>query len=140
MEVIIMTQIENLMSLVAADNQSLIALCKSGFSTKTFDEVADNLQVPGLRLADIIHIPKSTLTRRKREGRFTYEESERLFRIARVFDITTEVLGTKENAREWLHTQSVDFQGKTPLDYADTEIGAREVEAVLGRIADGVIF
>jgi putative toxin-antitoxin system antitoxin component (TIGR02293 family) len=135
-----MNQIENLISLGTADIQNLINLCKSGFSTQTFDEVADDLQVPDLRLASIIRIPKSTLTRRKREGRFSFEESERLFRIARLFNMSTKVLGTKANAREWFHTPSKDFKGKAPLEFADTEIGAREVEAVLGRIADGVIF
>ena len=129
-----------MISLGSTDTQSLIALCKSGFSAKTFDEVASCLQVPHLRLADIIHIPKSTLTRRKREGRFNFEESERLYRIVRLFNLATSVLGTSENAREWLHTPSGDFEGRSPLEYSDTEIGAREVEAVLDRISDGVIF
>lgn len=135
-----MSQIESLISLGDANVQNLIGLCKTGFSAQTFDEVADDLNLADLRLARLIHIPKSTLTRRKREGRFSFEESERLFRIARLFSIARNVLGTKENAREWLHTPSRDFEGKTPLEFADTEIGAREVEAVLGRIADGVIF
>jgi putative toxin-antitoxin system antitoxin component (TIGR02293 family) len=129
-----------LISLKHTDTQRLIALCKSGFSAQTFDEVAKCLQVPDLRLADIIHIPKSTLTRRKREGRFSFEESERLYRIVRLYNLATKVLDTTDNAREWLRTPSGDFEGKTPLDYADTEIGAREVEVVLDRISDGVIF
>jgi putative toxin-antitoxin system antitoxin component (TIGR02293 family) len=129
-----------LISLKHTDTQSLIALCKSGFSAQTFDEVANCLQVPDLRLADIIHIPKSTLTRRKREGRFSFEESERLYRIVRLYNLATKVLNTTDNAREWLRTPSGDFEGKAPLDYADTEIGAREVEVVLDRISDGVIF
>jgi putative toxin-antitoxin system antitoxin component (TIGR02293 family) len=120
--------------------QGLITLCRYGFSSKAFDEVAAHLQVPDLRLADIIHIPKSTLTRRKREGKLSYEESERLFRIARMFALAEKALGSKENAREWLNTPSGDFFGKMLLDYADTDIGVREVEAVLDRIADGVIF
>jgi putative toxin-antitoxin system antitoxin component (TIGR02293 family) len=122
------------------DPQTLIALCKSGFSAKTFDEVAACLQVPLLRLADLIHVPKTTLSRRKREGRLSFEESERLFRIIRLFNLAAEIFQTQENAREWLNTASLDFEGQTPLEYADTEIGAREVEAVLDRIADGVTF
>lgn len=127
-------------SLEHTDPQSLIALCKSGFSAQTFDEVAKCLQIPDLRLAGIIHIPKSTLIRRKRDGRFNFEESERLYRIVRLYNLAAKVLGTTDNAREWLRTPSGDFEGRTPLDYADTEIGAREVEAVLDRISDGVVF
>lgn len=127
-------------SIGSQNPQTLIALCKLGFSAQTFNEVAACLQLPDLRLADIIHVPKTTLTRRKREGRFSFEESERLYRIIRLFNLTTEIFETRENARKWLNTPSPDFEGKTPLDYADTEIGAREVEAALDRIADGVIF
>lgn len=129
-----------MISLGSMDTQSLIALCKTGFGVRIFDEVANCLQVPDLRLADIIHISKSTLTRRKREGHFNFEASERLYRIVRLFNLATSVLGTPGNAREWLHTPSVDFEGKSPFEYSDTEIGAREVEAVLYRISDGVIF
>ena len=127
-------------SIGTQDPQGLIALCKSGFTTQTFNEVATCLQLPDMRLADIIHIPKSTLTRRKKEGRFSFEESERLYRIIRLFNLATEIFETQENASKWINTSSNDFEGKTPLEYADTEIGAREVEAALDRIADGVIF
>jgi len=129
-----------LISLDVENTKGLIDLCKTGFSTQTFDAVTKCLQIPDLRLANIINIPKSTLTRRKRDGRFSYEESERLYRIVRLCNMATSILGTSEDAREWLRTPSVDFDGKAPLEYAETEIGAREVEAVLDRIADGVIF
>jgi putative toxin-antitoxin system antitoxin component (TIGR02293 family) len=127
-------------SIAPQDPRSLIALCRSGFSTKTFNEVATCLQLPDLRLAKIIHIPKSTLTRRKKEGRFSFEESERLYRIIRLFNLATEIFEAQANASKWLNSPSKDFEGKSPLEYADTEIGAREVEAALDRIADGVIF
>lgn len=129
------------LSFLGSENtQSLIALCKSGFSSDVFDEVANCLQVPDVRLASVINITKSTLNRRKREGRLNFEESERLYRIVRLFNLTENLFGSSDDAREWLNTPSGDFEGKTPLDYADNEIGAREVEAVLDRIADGVIF
>ena len=122
------------------NSKGLIALCKSGFSAQTFDEVAKCLQIPDLRLANAINIPKSTLNRRKREGRFNFEESQRLYRIVRLCNMATSVFDSSEHAREWLRTPSGDFEGKAPFEYAGTEIGAREVEAVLDRIADGVIF
>ena len=129
-----------LTSLGSENAQTLIALCKSGLSAKIFDEMADCLQVPDIRLANIINIKKSTLIRRKREGRLNFEESERLYRIVRLFNMAEKIFGSTEHAREWLNTPSRDLEGKSPLDYADNEIGAREVEAVLDRIGDGVIF
>jgi putative toxin-antitoxin system antitoxin component (TIGR02293 family) len=50
----------------------------------------------------------------------------------------TEVLETKENARRWLGSAQVGLGGAIPLDYAETEVGAREVEDLLGRIEYGV--
>jgi uncharacterized protein (DUF2384 family) len=50
------------------------------------------------------------------------------------------LFGSSEHAREWLGTPSGDFEGKSPLEYADNEIGAREVEVVLDRIGHGVVF
>lgn len=129
-----------LTSLGSENTQKLIALCKAGLSAKIFDEVANCLQVPDIRLANIISITKSTLIRRKREGRLSFEESERLYRIVRLFDMAEKLFGSTEHAREWLNTPSGDFEGKPPLEYADNEIGAREVEAVLDRIGDGVVF
>lgn len=131
---------EAVQSFFRMNPKSLIEACKAGVETQAFDEIASLLQLPDVRLADILHLPKSTLTRRKREGRLNFEESERLLRIVRIYKLATDVLGSEENASEWLNTASKDFYGQTPVGYADTEIGAREVEAVLDRIADGVIF
>jgi putative toxin-antitoxin system antitoxin component (TIGR02293 family) len=127
-------------SLRSENTQNLIALCKSGLSAKIFDEVANCLQVPDIRLANIINIKKSTLIRRKREGRLSFEESQRLYRIVRLLNMAEKLFDSSEHARQWLNTPSRDFEGKSPLEYADNEIGAREVEAVLDKIGDGVIF
>jgi putative toxin-antitoxin system antitoxin component (TIGR02293 family) len=127
-------------SLGSENTQNLIALCKSGLSAKIFDEVANCLQVPDIRLANIINIKKSTLIRRKREGRLSFEESQRLYRIVRLLNMAEKLFDSSEHARQWLNTPSRDFEGKSPLEYADNEIGAREVEAVLDKIGDGVIF
>ncbi|MDQ3459226.1 MAG: MbcA/ParS/Xre antitoxin family protein [Deinococcota bacterium] len=43
-----------------------------------------------------------------------------------------------ESAADWLRSENLSLGGRTPLEYADTEIGAREVENLLGRIEYGV--
>ena len=45
-----------------------------------------------------------------------------------------------DGARSWLVAPAVAFHGECPLDYADTEIGAREVEALFGRIGTRRVF
>jgi putative toxin-antitoxin system antitoxin component (TIGR02293 family) len=59
-------------------------------------------------------------------------------RYARLFNRASEVLGGHEAAAKWLRAPALAFNRESPLDYADTEIGAREVEALLGRIEYGV--
>ncbi len=39
-----------------------------------------------------------------------------------------DVLDSKEAAREWLRSPARALGGESPLDYIDTEVGAREVE------------
>lgn len=72
------------------------------------------------------------------EGRLQTDESERLFRIAALYDRAIEVLGDPERARAWFKEPKKALGMKTPLQYADTEPGAREVENLLGRLEYGV--
>jgi putative toxin-antitoxin system antitoxin component (TIGR02293 family) len=48
------------------------------------------------------------------------------------------VMASKEAGRQWLSSPQVGLGGAVPLEYAETELGAREVEHLLGRIEHGV--
>lgn len=45
-----------------------------------------------------------------------------------------------EAAKQWLNAPQVGLGGAVPLDYAKTEVGAHEVENLLGRIEYGVEY
>jgi putative toxin-antitoxin system antitoxin component (TIGR02293 family) len=91
------------------------------------------------RIAAIIGIPERTLARRKTKGRLTADESERLFRISRVFENTVDLFeGDNTNALKWLTTPKKAFENQTPLAYSRTELGAREVENLIGRLEHGI--
>jgi putative toxin-antitoxin system antitoxin component (TIGR02293 family) len=55
-----------------------------------------------------------------------------------LFTKAQEVLRGRENARLWFTSPKIALGGKTPLEYADTELGAREVEDLLSRLEHGV--
>jgi len=97
-----------------------------------------SLDVPLEKLAPKVGISKATLHRRKNDGRLGPEESDRVMRFARLVGRAIAVFGTAENARRWLWSRQFGLGGAVPLDYAETEIGAREVEDLLGRIDQGV--
>jgi putative toxin-antitoxin system antitoxin component (TIGR02293 family) len=117
----------------------LIRLLKEeGLSIEGFDRLKEKLDVPTSQLAGATQIAERTLRRRREAGRLRPDESERLLRLARLFDRACEVLGSVERARMWMKEPLPVLGGRPPLAYADTEPGAREVERVLGRVAHGV--
>ena len=79
------------------------------------------------------------MTRRlSQRSRQTVAESDRAVRLARVYAIAVEMIGEEEKAVEWLSTPNRALGGERPLDQLDTDVGTRQVEDVLGRIAYGV--
>ena len=97
-----------------------------------------SLDLPMDRLAPMLGISKATLHRRKAAGRLDPAESDRVLRFARLMGKAIEVLETEQNARSWLTSPQYGLGGAIPLEYAETEVGAREVEDLLGRISYGV--
>lgn len=90
-------------------------------------------------LARVIHIPSRTYARRvAAKGRFKVSEGERAVRLMRLFDQARRVFVSDENTRSWFGGKVLALGGKTPLEYAQTEPGAREVESLIGRIEHGV--
>jgi putative toxin-antitoxin system antitoxin component (TIGR02293 family) len=93
----------------------------------------------GIDIAALMQIPPRTLRRRKQDGRFTAEESDRLVSVARMISRVLDLFdGDAQEARAWLAEPAIAFGGATPLEIAHTETGAREVENLVGRIEYGV--
>src|SRR3954467_14514808 len=95
--------------------------------------LADQLTITLEELAGHLDIPASTFFRRKGR-RFTANESDHLMRFANLWALACHTFDSESGAAKWLKTRQVGLGGAVPLDYAQTEIGAREVEAVLRRI------
>ena len=121
------------------DVAPLIDALKRGLPASRIDALTDILGVPTARVADVLSIALSTLGRRRKAGRLDRDESERAYRLARLVDRAADVFGSVEDGVEWMRRPQFALGGATPLAFADTEPGAREVEHVLGRIAHGVV-
>jgi putative toxin-antitoxin system antitoxin component (TIGR02293 family) len=119
---------------------ALIQEIKTGLPVRAFEDLSRQIGVPQSRLTKIVNIEPRTLTRRKIEGRFKPTESERVLRLVQLYKRAVEVLGDPETAKTWFSSPVKGLGYKTPLDFADTEPGAHEVENLLGRIEDGVFF
>jgi putative toxin-antitoxin system antitoxin component (TIGR02293 family) len=112
----------------------LIDAIHNGLSVSEMQALAEGLNLPMDRLAPLLGISKATWHRRKLSGRLDASESDRLIRFARLLAQATEVLETPVQARQWLGSPQIGLGGAIPLEYAATEVGAREVEDLLSRI------
>jgi putative toxin-antitoxin system antitoxin component (TIGR02293 family) len=83
-------------------------------------------------------VPRATLARRMRAKKLSGEESAKLARVASVFVRAREVWGGDAEARAFLTRGHPLLEDRSPLDVAmATEIGARLVETILGRLQYG---
>jgi putative toxin-antitoxin system antitoxin component (TIGR02293 family) len=100
------------------------------------------MQASGLtlkELAESLDLSPRSLQRRRRSGRLARFESDRLYRLARIVALAHESLGSQQLAARWLRRSNRALGGIAPIAAIDTELGARQVENVLGRIAFGGI-
>lgn len=116
----------------------LVERIREGLPFSEFRALLELLAIPEEDLGRLLGISPATLNRRKKTRQLGMPESERIVRFARLFGIAMDVLGGEEAAREWLKTPNPGTGGESPLSYADTEFGAREVENLLGRLDHGV--
>ncbi|HUF57644.1 MAG TPA: MbcA/ParS/Xre antitoxin family protein, partial [Thermohalobaculum sp.] len=65
-------------------------------------------------------------------------EADAIARIIRVRDHAQDTFGRRELAEIWLTEPNPELGGRSPIEMARTDLGAREVETVLGRIEHGV--
>jgi putative toxin-antitoxin system antitoxin component (TIGR02293 family) len=121
------------------DPPALFRALRKGFAYRAFEHFSRNSALPAERVMALIGVPRRTLTRRKREGRFLPEESDRLLRASRLFGQTLQLFeGDQAAATDWLETAQPALGGTAPLDLAATDAGVREVERLIGRLEHGV--
>jgi putative toxin-antitoxin system antitoxin component (TIGR02293 family) len=107
-----------------------------GLPYEEFEGLRQDLGVSVERLANAIGIHPRTLQRRRKDGRFEFVESDRLFRFQDLFCRAAEALGDRRAAASWLGRTSGRFADLAPLDYASTEPGYQELLQVIECIAD----
>jgi putative toxin-antitoxin system antitoxin component (TIGR02293 family) len=81
-------------------------------------------------------VPEATYKRRN--GKLRVIESERTERLARVIAAAETVWDDQNDAREWLLKPHPELGDRAPIECALTELGARQVEALLDRLQYGL--
>jgi len=127
------------LGILAAGPAQIAALIHAGLPFHRLARYQKATALPWEKIARIIAIPLRTLSRRQKEGRLTPEESDRLWRAATLFDLALDLFeGDLPAARRWLQQPQPALGNASPLDFASTDIGAREVENLIGRLEHGI--
>lgn len=111
---------------------------QSGLPIAELDDLQSVLKVSMEELAPMLGISRATLLRRKGGGVLGPSESDRVVRYARLLGKAIDAFDSQDAARRWMMTPQAGLNGEVPLRFAQTEVGAREVEDLLGRIEYGV--
>ncbi len=123
--------------LLAALHLNLTAI-ESGVPVETMSDFVTRSGIPLKDMYDVV-IPARTLKhRRARRERLSPDESDKLARLVRLFDMATKVFAGIDRARDWLEEPKKRFSGRTPLAMLRTETGGRMVEEFLAQIDEGM--
>jgi putative toxin-antitoxin system antitoxin component (TIGR02293 family) len=114
------------------------ARLKAGLSG---EDVATLVRDGRIRRSDVeMVIPARTLNRRIKEGQtLRLDEADAVARLVRVRGHAERVFDDAALAERWLSAPNPELGDETPIEMARTDVGAREVEAVLLRIEHGVV-
>jgi len=127
------------LGLKAMNLPSLIRLVDRGLPWSTVPAFAGISGFSQMEVADFLGVPARTFARRRISGALDPAESERLLRLAEIFEAAVSLFGgDRDGARQWLTSPVRGLNNARPIDYARTELGAREVRNLIGRLEDGV--
>lgn len=126
---------------VAASAPRLHRQVMEGLPFAPLERLQRALGITTPQIAALLQIPVRTLARRKAEGRLRPMESDRLLRTSVLYGKAVDLFGGDQNAaRRWFLSPLLSLSGSSPFEYAKTEVGAREVEQVIGRLERGVVL
>ena len=112
---------------------------KAGLPYASLEALISKFGLARDEAATALHLPHRTIARRKKEQRLQADESDRVLRLAQVSALAVATLGNEEKAALWLRRPNRALGNQPPLELLDNNIGTRQVEEVLGRIAHGTI-
>jgi putative toxin-antitoxin system antitoxin component (TIGR02293 family) len=111
---------------------------QSGLPVASALAFKDALKLSQAELAALLGLSARTLARwHPGKSRLDLVSGDRLVRSARLYAIAADVLEDDAAAALWLKSPQRALAGGIPLELAHTDVGARAVEALLGRMEHG---
>ena len=110
-----------------------------GLPFSSLESVRERLHLSVPEAAAVLQMPARTFARRRSSRKLAADESDRLYRLARIAAHAFGVFGTEEKASAWLRRPNRALNHELPMRLLDTDLGSRQIEDLLGRIAHGVV-
>ena len=130
--------VEDLAQLNALSPVDLIESISTGLPAQLSRQLAKRLGITLEDMAGLLRLNSRTLQRRLDDGALDLSESERLWELSRLLYRAIEVLESEAAAVHWFKNPVPALGWATPLAYARTAVGLRELDKILGRIEHGV--
>ncbi len=119
--------------------QDLAEGVRKGLPFAALSSVMEEYGISRGVLCDILHLSPRNFLRRKEQERLSPDESDRLYRLARVLAHANRVFERPDESADWIQTPNAALGKQQPLTLLDTDIGVQQVDQVLGRIEHGII-
>jgi putative toxin-antitoxin system antitoxin component (TIGR02293 family) len=132
--------VEEVQSAYAENPAGMVDRILAGLPVEEFDTLREMLGLSVDQMAVKIGVSVATLSRRRAKRQaLDRDHSDRLMRYARLYWQAVDFFeGDAATARNWLARPARGLGGRSPLEFAETEMGAREVEDLIGRLEHGV--
>jgi len=133
------TRIGNALGLKSMETPLLMQIVQTGLSWNAVRKFLDITGLSQQDLAKYLDIPERTFARRREAGTFDRRESEQVLRLAEISQAALDLFdGDTVATRTWLTSPVRGLGNARPIDFAQSEFGAREVRDLIGRLGDGV--
>lgn len=106
----------------------------TGLAFGEFEALRKQLDLSLDELSLRLGLTRAAIKQRRATGRLTTDESGKVVCFARLLGHAVHLFGGLEEARRWLKEPQRGLHGAVPLDYAKTDLGAREVENLLTQL------
>ena len=132
--------VEEAQAAYAENPAGMVDRILAGLPVEEFDTLREMLGLSVDQMAAKIGVSVATLSRRRaKKQALDRDHSDRLMRYARLYWQAVDYFeGDAATARDWLARPARGLSGRSPLEFAETEMGAREVEDLIGRLEHGV--
>jgi putative toxin-antitoxin system antitoxin component (TIGR02293 family) len=119
----------------------LADIIEAGLPREAAEQVRAYLHLTEQEMADCLGVSTKTLQRlaKQPKGLLSRVQGDRLYRLARIVALAEQVFEDTGRAHSWLREPQRGLGYRIPLELMRTEVGAREVENLLGRIEYGVL-